>query len=120
MEIILTAKSPGHASHLLQVLSDEMHGSGSDWQWDYIRFGKYEEAIYYVSDDNSISLDKEHVMFVLEQENDKVVFAPACLKNARKASLVMCCSHVGHLTGMLLMRFYDDLLRIEINTFNKL
>ena len=52
--------------------------------------------------------------FILEQEKDTVTFFSAGFRDARKADFVLCCTHIGSLTEMLLSNFYDDFIRFEI------
>ncbi len=54
------------------------------------------------------------LLFILEQEKDTVTFFSAGFRDARKADFVLCCTHIGSLTEMLLSNFYDDFIRFEI------
>lgn len=113
MQIVLTAKSDELASCLKSKIINCL-SSCSSVHWKYRSFSESEEAVYYNADENSMSADKPDLLFVLEQEQDRVTFFPASFRCAQKADFVLCCTHVGSLTEMLLYNFYNDFIRFEI------
>ena len=111
MHIVLTAKSDELASGLRSKIINRF---SSDAKWKYRTFSASEEYIYSDTADNFISSDRPSLLFILEQEKDTVTFFSAGFRDARKADFVLCCTHIGSLTEMLLSNFYDNFIRFEI------
>lgn len=111
MHLVLTTKSDDRASYLRRKIINHLSTSV---KWKYHAFSASEEAVYYIADEDIMSSDKPNLLFVLEQEKDKVMFFPASFRSGQKADFVLCCTHTGSLTEMLLSNFYDDFIRFEI------
>lgn len=116
MHIVLTAKSDVQASCLRSKIVSFL---SPDARWRYRSFSAsedviYEEAIYSGTADNFMSDGRPYLLFVMELENDKVMFFPASFRDAQNTDFMLCCRHLGNLTETLLSNFHDDFIRFEI------